>query len=183
MKQRRSPGRDLRLVVFLRGVNVGGHRAFRPTELAAQLKHLGCMNIGAAGTFVFQKRVPLAKLRAELEKRLPFETAVAVCHGENVTQLVANPPFETSKPGKDVVRFVTILMKDPDQMPPMPMRWPATGQWLVRVAAIQGRFVVGEYRRNMKTISYLGGLDKAFGQTATTRNWNTFTTIAKRLSI
>ena len=28
------------LVVFLRGVNVGGHRTFRPTKLAAQLEHL-----------------------------------------------------------------------------------------------------------------------------------------------
>ena len=40
------------LVVFLRGVNVGGHRTFRPTTLTKQLKHLDAVNIGAAGTFV-----------------------------------------------------------------------------------------------------------------------------------
>jgi hypothetical protein len=28
------------LAVLLRGVNVGGHRTFRPTALAEQLKHL-----------------------------------------------------------------------------------------------------------------------------------------------
>ena len=33
---------------LLRGVNVGGHRAFRPAMLAAQLKHLGAVNIGTA---------------------------------------------------------------------------------------------------------------------------------------
>jgi uncharacterized protein (DUF1697 family) len=40
------------LVVLLRGLNVGGHRSFRPRVLADQLQHLGAVNIGAAGTFV-----------------------------------------------------------------------------------------------------------------------------------
>ena len=42
-------------VVLLRGVNVGGHRTFRPARLAEQLRHLGAVNIGAAGTFVIRK--------------------------------------------------------------------------------------------------------------------------------
>jgi uncharacterized protein (DUF1697 family) len=33
----------------------------------------------------------------------------------------------------------------------------------------------------MKTIRYLGQLDKIFGVPATTRNWNTITAIAKIL--
>ena len=48
------------LVVFLRGVNVGGHRRFRPSALAAELKHLGAVNIGAAGTFVIRARITRA---------------------------------------------------------------------------------------------------------------------------
>ena len=40
------------LVVFLRGVNVGGHRTFRPSLLARQLEPYGVVNVGAAGTFV-----------------------------------------------------------------------------------------------------------------------------------
>ena len=42
------------LVVLLRGVNVGGHRTFRPTTLAEQLRHLDAVNVGAAGTFVIR---------------------------------------------------------------------------------------------------------------------------------
>ena len=45
------------LVVLLRGVNVGGHRTFRPAILAEQLKHLDAINIGAAGTFVVRQPV------------------------------------------------------------------------------------------------------------------------------
>jgi hypothetical protein len=40
------------LVAFLRGVNVGGHRAFRPSVLAKQLARYEMVNIGATGTFV-----------------------------------------------------------------------------------------------------------------------------------
>ena len=53
------------LVVLLRGVNVGGHRTFRPTKLAAQLRHLGAVNVGAAGTFVIRQPVTRAQLRAD----------------------------------------------------------------------------------------------------------------------
>lgn len=171
--------RDLRLVVFLRGVNVGGHRTFRPSELASELKHLGCVNIGAAGTFVFHKKMPLTKLRAELKRRLPFETVVAVCHGENITQLVANPMFDR-QPGRNVVRFLTVLSANPTSAAPAQL--PAKGQWFVRVLSQQKRFVIGEYRRHMKTIGYLGKLDQHFGSPATTRNWNTVHRIAKALA-
>ena len=61
------------------------------------------------------------------------------------------------------------------------MRWPDKGQWLVRVLEIDNRFIVGEYRRNMKTISYLGGLDKAVATPVTTRNWSTFERIGRIL--
>ena len=59
-------------VVLLRGVNVGGHRTFRPALLAKQLQHLGAVNIGAAGTFVIQRPVSRAQVRAEFARRLPF---------------------------------------------------------------------------------------------------------------
>jgi hypothetical protein len=43
--------------MLLRGVNVGGHRTFRPARLAEQLGHLGAINVGAAGTFVIRAPV------------------------------------------------------------------------------------------------------------------------------
>lgn len=43
------------LVVFLRGVNVGGHRTFRPRDLARKLRDYDVVNVGAAGTFVVRQ--------------------------------------------------------------------------------------------------------------------------------
>ena len=61
------------------------------------------------------------------------------------------------------------------------MTFPATGRWLLKVLARDGRLVVGVYRRHMKAIGYLGTLDRVFGVPVTTRNWNTMTAIGKVL--
>ena len=170
---------DMALVVFLRGVNVGGHRTFRPAQLAAQLKHLDCVNIGAAGTFVIRKRVPLQKLRAELARRLPFETLAMICHGENITSLIAGAPFGAKPAAPGVVRFISVLPNKTFNVAPVQL--PARGKWLVRVVGQRERFVLGEYRRDMKTIGYLGKLDRLIGAPVTTRNWNTINQIRKVL--
>jgi hypothetical protein len=41
--------------------------------------------------------------------------------------------------------------------------------------------VFGVYRRHMKTIGYLGQIDKLYGVPATTRNWNTIIAIMRIL--
>ena len=50
-----APPSIMALVVLLRGINVGGHRAFRPKLLAGDLGRFDVVNIGAAGTFVVRK--------------------------------------------------------------------------------------------------------------------------------
>jgi uncharacterized protein (DUF1697 family) len=169
-------------VVLLRGVNVGGHRTFRPAVLATELRHLECVNIGAAGTFVIRKKVGLAQLRAELASRLPFETEIMICRGREIVELLSQDWFAGRPSRPDITRFVSVLSRAPRASPSLPLTVPARGQWLVRVVACQGRFVIGEYRRQMKAISCLGTLDRVFGASVTTRNWNTITAIRKVLS-
>jgi len=82
------------LVVFLRGVNVGGHRTFQPTIIAKQLKQFDVINIGAAGTFVIRKPVSRARLMEEFARRLPFDSEIIICQGREILQLVSQSPFE-----------------------------------------------------------------------------------------
>jgi hypothetical protein len=63
----------------------------------------------------------------------------------------------------------------------MPVSLPSRGNWLLKILSRENQFVVGLYRRQMKAIGYLGQVDRLFGVPATTRNWNTFTAIAKAL--
>jgi len=169
------------LVVFLRGVNVGGHRTFRPSILARELSDYDVVNVGAAGTFVVRRPGSRAKFRAALLRKLPFETEVMLCDGRHVVRLETEHPFGTAPSRPDVVRFVSILSKAGRVRASIPITLPPRGKWLLRVVASQNRFVFGVYRRHMKTIGYLGQMDKLFGVPATTRNWNTIVAIVRIL--
>jgi uncharacterized protein (DUF1697 family) len=169
------------LVVFLRGVNVGGHRRFRPSILARELSKYDVVNVGASGTFVVRKPGSRAKLRAELLRKLPFEAEIALCDGRDLIRLETENPFGVDRPPPDVVRFVGILATTSRVPPATPITLPADGEWLVRLVAARDCFVFGEYRRHMKTIGYLGQIDKLFDVPSTIRNWNTIMAIVRIL--
>jgi uncharacterized protein (DUF1697 family) len=169
------------LVVFLRGVNVGGHRTFRPSLLAGRLRDHDVVNVGAAGTFVVRRPGPAAGFRAELLRHLPFETEVALCEGRDLVRLEDENPFGSEPSRSDVVRFVSILTRAGRARPDVPFAFPSQGEWLLRIVGATDRFVFGMYRRQMKAIGYLGQLDALFGAPATTRNWNTILAVVRIL--
>ena len=169
------------LVVFLRGVNVGGHRTFRPSVLARELSGYDVLNVGAAGTFVVRKPGSRAKFRTALLSKLPFDAEIVLCEGRDLMRLEMENPFGTQPSPPDVVRFVSILSKAGGVRASLPVTFPSDGEWLVRVIASEGQFVFGVYRRHMKTIGYLGQIDKLYGVPATTRNWNTIVAIVRIL--
>jgi uncharacterized protein (DUF1697 family) len=166
------------LVVLLRGVNVGGHRTFRPTVLAEELEHLGALNVGAAGTFVTRRPVGRSQLREELARRLPFHAEITICRGRDVVDLLSTDAFAGHPERPGVVRFVSVLSRSPRSVPELPVDLPPRGRWLVKVLARRGRFALGVYRRDMKTIGHLGTLDGLFGVPVTTRSWSTVRAIA-----
>jgi uncharacterized protein (DUF1697 family) len=170
----------LALVVFLRGVNVGGHRTFSPSLLARELDRYDVVNVGAAGTFVVRKPGAQSRFRAELLRKLPFDTAVAICDGRDMLRIETDNPFQTEG-SPEVVRFVTVLSKPGKVQAPLPYTLPKEGEWLVRLIASDHPFVFGEYRRHMRTIGYLGQIDKLFSVPGTTRNWNTVMAVVRIL--
>ena len=173
---------DVALVVLLRGVNVGGHRTFRPAHLAKQLAHLEAVNIGAAGTFVIRKRVAQARLRAELTRRLPFETEIMIVPGRTILSFVSRDPFAGQPVTREIVWFVSVLGRRPRSAPSLPMTIPPKGTWDLKLIGREDRLLFGMYRRHMKAIGQLGTLDRLLGVPVTTRNWNTMTAIAKALA-
>ena len=170
------------LVAFLRGINVGGYRNFRPARLAAELAHLGAVNIGATGVFVIRKSLSRTRLRGEIARRLPFEAHVAICSGRQVVDLVSRDFFAGHRVRRDIIRFVGVLTRASRSTPRLPLTLPPRGTWYVQVLARHGPFLVGAYRRDMKSIRYLGELDRLCGVPVTTRSWSTVTAVAKVLA-
>ncbi len=162
-------------VVFLRAVNVGGTNRCQPALIAKGLAKFGVVNIGAVGTFV---------VRA---KKLPFKCEIMICPARDIIKLSSKDPFSHEPPvrlgpsGPDITRFVSVLHKRPRALPALPLNLPSDDDWLLKVIAIQDRFVLGMYRREMKAISYLGKIEKLLGVPGTIRNWNTIEKVAKIL--
>ena len=169
------------LVALLRGVNVGGHRTFRPSILARELGDYDVLNVGAAGTFVVRKPGSRSKFRTALLRKLPFAAELVLRDGGDFLRLEAQNPFAAQASSPNVVLFVGILSKAGGVRVSLPVTFPSDGEWLVRVMKSEGQFVFGMYRRHMKTIGYLGQIDKLFGVPVTIRNWNTIAAVVRVL--
>jgi hypothetical protein len=169
------------LVVFLKGVNVGGHKAVRPTVLARQLKRYDVVSIGAAGTFVVRRPISRGKLRAEFDRLLPFKAEIIICEGWELLSAASVQRFGDVPVRSELVRFVSVLSRRPRRSPRTPFDLPADREWIVRTLARESRFLFGLYRRCMQTIRHLGTLDRLFGVPITTRSWSTIAAIVKVL--
>jgi len=169
------------LIVFLRGINVGGHRSFRPSMLARDLAAYDVVNVGAAGTLVVRKPVSRTKFLAELRRKLPFEAVVSFCDAHDLIRLEMENPFGAEPFDQNVVRFVSVLSKTSRGKASLPIAFPSGENWFVRIIGSRKRLVFGVYRRHMRTIGYLGEIDGFFGAPATTRSWSTMLSVLRLL--
>jgi uncharacterized protein (DUF1697 family) len=168
-------------VVFLRAVNVGGANLCRPALLAKQLSRFDVVNIGAVGTFVVRETVSESALRNAFANKLPFKCEIMICPARQLMKLASKHPFAGQPSGENITRFVSVLAKAPARALDLPLALPSKKDWLLKIVAIEKRFVLGLYRRQMKAIGYLGKIERLMGVPATTRNWNTIEKVAKIL--
>src|SRR5215468_833151 len=171
----------MRWVVFLRAVNVGRTNLCRPALLAKQLSKFGVTNIGAVGTFVVRENVSESTLHNAIAKKLPFKCEIMICTACDIIELASTDPFAEYACEPDITRFVNVLARRLAHPPALPVCLPSENDWILKIIAIQNKFVVGLYRRQMKAISYLGKIEKLLGVPATNRSWNTILKVAKIL--
>jgi uncharacterized protein (DUF1697 family) len=171
------------LVVFLRGINVGGHKVFQPTALAREIADFDVVNVGAAGTFVVRKTVGQAALRAAILQRLPVQADVMICRSREVLDLLSAEHFEAEASKSDVTRYVSVLAKRPRTLPGLPFCKPDGEDWQVKVLGVAGRFALSLHRRLGRTLVYPNEVvEKQIGISATTRNWNTIAAVCAILN-
>jgi hypothetical protein len=76
------------------------------------------------------------------------------------------------------VRYVSALAKLPRTPPDLPLSRPDGEEWLVKVIALHDRFALSLNRRLGRKLIYPNEVvEKHFGGSATTRNWNTIAAI------
>lgn len=168
-------------IALLKGINVGGHRTFRPSTVAKALSRFGAINVGAAGTFVFRRPIGRRDLRAEIRKQVPFAAEIVICDGRDILRLASQKTFAGQPSGRAVVQFVSVLARRTELPASVPLDLPPTGRWCVRILACQDRFLLGLHRREMRAIGYMGQLEKLVGVPMTTHSWTTIQAIARIL--
>jgi uncharacterized protein (DUF1697 family) len=101
-----------------------------------------------------------------------------ICNGRNLLDLASAAPFPNARSYKDARRFVTVMLKQPRELPLLPISHPPGDQWQVQIVGVSGRFALSFWRRMGKALIYPNEVvEKKFGVSATTRNWDTITTI------
>jgi uncharacterized protein (DUF1697 family) len=107
-----------------------------------------------------------------------------ICPAQDIIKLASKDPFSRQPSGPDITRFVSVAAK-PVRLPlllRLPLNLPSDDDWVLKVVAIQDRFVLGLYRRQMKAISYLGKIEKLLGVALTNRNWTTIQKVVQILN-
>src|SRR5205814_6649470 len=133
-------------VVFLRAINVGKANRCQPALIAKQLSKFGVVNIGAVGTFVVRENVSESTLRNALAKKLPFKSEIMICSARDIMKLASKDPFSEQPSDANITRFVNILSKRLPSPPPLPFCLFSDDEWLLKIIAIENRFVLGLYR-------------------------------------
>src|SRR6266481_4265138 len=98
---------QMRWVVFLRAVNVGGTNRCQPALIAKQLAKFDIVNIGAVGTFVVREDVSESALRVAFARKLPFKCEIMICRARDIGKLASMDPFSRQPSGPNMVRFVS----------------------------------------------------------------------------
>ncbi len=165
-------------VVFLRGVNVGGNKSFRPSALAAALARHDVVSVGAAGTLVVGGKVGAAVLRAAIARLLPFDAKALICPAREILALLDDPPATP----EGATLYLSVLEKRPRPPPALPIEEPPGRDWQVKLFALRGRYALSLHRGAGKALIYPNEVvEKRTGLAATTRNWSTLERIGALL--
>lgn len=175
---------DKKHVVFLRGINVGGHHKVPMAELREEIKKLGYQEITTilnSGNIIFKsEKKPVAnKISRQLEDRFGFPVPVVVAEADSVRDLLKNNPFKDEEITKDIRFYVSFLWKDQDSSIGLP--WYAPDQSFKILAKRNGMLLSVLDLAASKTPKAMATLEDFYGTEITTRNWKTIERIGKKL--
>lgn len=175
-------------IVFLRGINVGGHHKVPMKELSLLLKSLGFSNIVTllnSGNIIFEgANRNIAELETFLEvslsEKFGFPIPVVVRTDHQIQKLYEQDPFSNIEVTNDTRLYVSFLKEKTTVKIELP--WKSEDQSFTILDVIDNSVIsVLDLPKN-KTPKGMEDLEKIFGKKITTRNWNTVERIYKKLN-
>lgn len=165
-------------IALLRGINVGGHRKVRMADLRIYLAGMGYQEVQTyiqSGNVLFKSEKSSQVLEAEIEALLQakfgFGAATLVLCRAEWEAIHAENPFLPEKEDEIIRLSVTILSEAPA---PEALAALDASQYLPDSFEVRGRAVYlyhpNGYGRTKLVHTFF---EKAFGTSATNRNWKT----------
>jgi uncharacterized protein (DUF1697 family) len=172
-------------VAFMRAINVAGHGVVKMDALCGAFSAAGCRNVRSyiqSGNVMFEssasEQTIQRNLRTKLRDLLGQEPVVFLRTINELSGLVERDPFQPYRNENKVKFYAVFLAEEPQKKPQFPLLLPKEE---IEAFALSGREVFAVCRPNSQG-SYgfpNNFIEKTFGTSATTRNWNTVAKIVK----
>jgi uncharacterized protein (DUF1697 family) len=165
---------------FLRGINVGGHKPTKMEDLKRAFESLGLRNVKtvlASGNVLFDPPSPSSHLRAgdiedHLKKVFGHEVGVILRSVADLQRLADLDPFKGIPVTAETRLYVTFLAEQPRSTPVVPAEPRGKSFRILRTTKSEVLSVL-TLSLNTGTTDLMNALEKSFGKSITTRNWNT----------
>lgn len=178
----------MRYVAFLRGINVGGHRTLKMSDVEGAFKSLGFKNVKtflASGNIYFEASktdiTALTKIITQkLERRLKHKIGVILRSMDQIQKIAQAQPFKGIRITPATRLFVTFLAED--QRDPRHMRRIdlQKGFRIIRSSPAE-IFSVLVIIPGTLPIGFMSRIEKELGKNITTRSWNTVLKISRHV--
>ncbi len=173
-------------IAFLRGINVGGHKPIKMDALARAFGSLGFQNVKtilASGNVVFEASkaspgVLTQQIEEKLEKTFGHPVGVTLRAISKIQKLVKSDPFKNITVTTQTRLYVTFRRDKTKGALKGPYQSPEKDFQILSVSASEICSVL-TLSPDRQTTQLMNILEKEFGKTVTTRNWNTVVRILK----
>jgi uncharacterized protein (DUF1697 family) len=170
----------IKYVALLRGINVGGNKLIKMAELCRICHSLGLKNVKTyiqSGNILFEsaKKDPVALTR-DIEKGLRtavgFEVPVVLRTISELETIVKLDPFKKAKTA-DAKFYVSFLVEPLKHKLRVPLVSPKNDCGIIHLTDREVFTVAFALPNGRSGESMMGLIEKEFGKSVTTRNWNT----------
>ena len=175
----------MKIVAFLRGINVGGHHKVPMAVLTKELTALGCRNVRTilnSGNVIFESGTKKMseledKMEAHLGQVCGFSIPVLLWPALAITKLVKEEPFRNIEVKKETRLYISFLKSLPRESLDLP--WVSADKGF-EIIQVKDRMVCSILDLSVNnTPKGMEMLEKLFGKNITTRNWNTIVKISE----
>jgi len=170
----------MKYIALLRGINVSGKKVPMKDLVVCfeQLDYANIKTILNTGNVVFESSKSstldlVTEIESKIKTKFGFEVLVQVRRFEELKKMFDENPFKNLTHNLDTHWYVTFL-----NQPPPKTLFPTDDSYKFLSISHNALFTTLD-RTKAKTTDFMSFLDKNFGRSVTTRNWNTIEKILR----